>query len=75
MATLLLVIVSARASAQFRIVDKADGQPIAGAYIFDQDNKLLCMSDADGNVKALSGMVTINILVRTEDHRRIDNTR
>lgn len=59
---LLLVIVSTQASAQFRIVDKADGQPIAGAYIFDQDNKLLCMSDADGNVKALSGIVTINIL-------------
>ncbi len=59
---LLLIIVSTQAKAQFRIVDKADGQPIAGAYIFGQDNQLLCMSDADGNVKALSGMVTISIL-------------
>ncbi len=60
--TLLLVIVCAQASAQFRVIDKADGQPIAGAYIFDTDNQLLCMSDVDGNVKALSGMVTISTL-------------
>ena len=62
LAVTLSIIACTQASAQFRIVDKADGQPIAGAYIFDQDNKLLCMSDADGNVKALSGMVTISIL-------------
>ena len=62
LAAVLLIIGYAQASAQFRLVDKADGQPIAGAYIFDANNQLLCMSDADGKVKALQGKVVISTL-------------
>lgn len=58
----LLIVGCIDASAQFRVVDKADGQPIAGAYIFDANNTLLCMSDANGQVKALQGKVTISTL-------------
>ncbi len=59
---MLLIISCAQASAQFRLVDKADGQPVAGAYILDDNNQLLCMSDADGQVKALQGNVIISTL-------------
>ncbi len=62
LAFLLLIIGCTQASAQFRLVDKTDGSPVAGAYVFDANNQLLCMSDADGQVKALTGKVTISIL-------------
>lgn len=38
--------------AQFRIVDEQDGKPVSGAYVFSSKGTLLCISDADGNVKA-----------------------
>ena len=59
---LLLFLCSAAATAQIRIVDEQDGKPIAGAYIFSSDNHLLCISDANGNTKPLTGTVTISTL-------------
>ena len=59
---LLLFICLVTANAQIRIVDEQDGKPIAGAYIFSSDNHLLCISDANGNTKLLSGTVTISTL-------------
>ena len=48
--------------AQFRIVDEQDGKPVSGAYVFSSKGTLLCISDADGNVKQQEGMVTISNL-------------
>lgn len=48
--------------AQFRIVDEQDGKPVSGAYVFSSKGTLLCISDADGNVKLQEGMVTISNL-------------
>lgn len=57
---LLLSVVATRA--QIKIIDEQDGKPIAGAYVFSSDNHLLCMSDADGNIKPLDGNVTISVM-------------
>ena len=48
--------------AQFRIVNEQDGKPVSGAYVFSSKGTLLCISDADGNVKQQEGMVTISNL-------------
>lgn len=48
--------------AQFRIVDEQDGKPVSGAYVFSSKGTLLCISDANGNVKLQEGMVTISNL-------------
>ena len=59
---LLLLIGSVAANAQFKIVDEQDGKPIAGAYVFNSVGNLLCISDAEGNIKKLDGTITISNL-------------
>ena len=59
---LFLLICSTAAKAQFKIVDEQDGKPVAGAYVFSSTGSLLCISDADGNIKKLDGTVTISNL-------------
>lgn len=73
LAFLLLFICSVTTNAQIRIVDEQDGKPIAGAYIFSSDNHLLCISDANGNTKPLSGTVTISTL--SHEAKTIDASR
>ena len=65
MMAFILILLFAGASqlkAQFRIVDEQDGKPVSGAYVFSSKGTLLCISDADGNVKLQEGMVTISNL-------------
>lgn len=59
---LVLLVCSTAAKAQFKIVDEQDGKPVAGAYVFSSTGSLLCISDADGNIKKLDGTVTISNL-------------
>ena len=62
LATLLLFACPILGRAQLKIVDEKDGKPIAGAYVFSNDNHLLCMSDANGDTQPLEGTVTISVL-------------
>lgn len=62
LATLLLFACPILGRAQLKIVDEKDGKPIAGAYVFSNDNHLLCMSDANGDTQPLEGVVTISVL-------------
>ena len=59
---LFLLVCSTAARAQFKIVDGQDGKPVAGAYVFSSTGSLLCISDADGNIRKLDGTVTISDL-------------
>lgn len=60
--TWLLLFFALPAWTQIRIVDEQDGQPVSGAYVFSSTNQLLCISDAEGNIKPQKGVITISNL-------------
>ena len=72
-ACLLMLICSIPAKAQFKIADEQDGKPVAGAYVFSSAGSLLCISDADGNIKKLDGKVTISNL--SYEPKTVDATK
>lgn len=59
---MILFAVSLMARAQFCVIDEDSGDPLPGVYVFGEDGTLLAMSDENGRVKALEGMLTLSML-------------
>lgn len=49
-AVALLCVASIVAAAQFRVVDATDLKPLAGAYVFDTEGRLVGFPDENGVV-------------------------
>ncbi|MGN1376161.1 MAG: hypothetical protein ACI4V5_06370 [Prevotella sp.] len=57
---LLLGVITSQA--QFKVVDDEDGLPLPGAYVFNSNNKLLGMTDANGMTGKYSGKVKVSMM-------------
>lgn len=57
-----LLLLSLASSAQFRVVDAADGNSLEYVYVYSQAGKVLGTSDKNGQVAKYTGKITLSLL-------------
>ena len=62
LAAIVLLLMPVAAKAQFTIVDAESKETLPGVYVFSENGSLLTMSNENGEVKALTGKVTLSML-------------